>query len=117
MILSHRMGPPTSILVAVVAGADVGGLVGVEGHRLVVVVIVGVVDVHLGAGREAGVPTPGTLEPQPSRRWPWRCRASVSPSCVTGPSVRNARGSLCSGPRIAYLRSGHLNCIVCPPVT
>lgn len=40
-------GPPTSVLVAVVAGADVGGLVGVQGHRLVVVVIVGVVHVHL----------------------------------------------------------------------
>lgn len=40
-------GPPTSVLVAVVAGADVGSLVGVQGHRLVVVVIIGVVHVHL----------------------------------------------------------------------
>lgn len=93
MILSHRMGPPTSVLVAVVAGADVGGLVGVEGHRLVVVVIVGVVDVHLGARREAGVQTPGTLEPQPSRHWPWWCRASVSPSCMTGPGVSEMPGA------------------------
>lgn len=44
------MGPPTSVLVAVVARADVGGLVGVDGHRLVVVVVVGVVDVHLEKG-------------------------------------------------------------------
>lgn len=40
-------GPPTSILVAVVARADVGGLVRVQGHRLVVVIVVGVVHVHL----------------------------------------------------------------------
>lgn len=40
-------GPPTSVLVAVVARADVGGLVGVQGHRLVVVIVVGVVHVHL----------------------------------------------------------------------
>lgn len=55
------MGPPTSVLVAVVARADVGGLVGVDGHRLVVVVVVGVVDVHLEkglgwGGHEAGTP-------------------------------------------------------------
>lgn len=83
------MGPPTSVLVAVVAGADVGGLVGVEGHCLVVVVVVGVVDVHLGAAGawcEAGAQTgavQGTVEPQPSR---CGCAGAVpqfSP-CVTG---------------------------------
>lgn len=57
------MGPPTSVLVAVVAGADVGGLVGVEGHRLVVVIVIGIVDVHLGAAgawHEAGAHTGAT---------------------------------------------------------
>lgn len=85
-------GPPTSVLVAVVAGADVGGLVGVQGHRLVVVVIVGVIHVHLeqrgdiwgsgcGSPRGNGILSPAGGE----SKWSQELGAACAPVTLTLP--------------------------------
>lgn len=84
-------GSLTSVLGGVVAGADVGGLVGVQGHRLVVVVVVGVVDVHLRAAARGRDISCG--------------RASVSP-------VRDG-GLNCLGSPV-LLKWGGPECLKCP---
>lgn len=84
-------GSLTSVLGGVVAGADVGGLVGVQGHRLVVVVVVGVVDVHLGAAAQGCDISCG--------------RASVSP-------VRDGGLNRLGSP--ALLKRGGPECLKCP---